>query len=98
MKQLGDFDGFLWDKGNRDKNWIRHGVYLEECEEAFFDPEKKIFSDALHSGIERRYILLAKTMQKRLLFIVFTIRGRKVRVVSARDLNKKEYHLYEKET
>jgi len=26
---------FEWDRGNRTKNWIRHGIKTEECEEVF---------------------------------------------------------------
>ena len=70
----------------------------QECEEIFFDQEKKIFKDILHSGREERYILLGQTKENRLLFIVFTIRASKIRVISARDLNKKEKKLYEEET
>lgn len=38
----------------------------------------------------------SKTRQARLLYLVFTIRNGKVRIISARDINKKEVHLYEK--
>jgi uncharacterized DUF497 family protein len=85
---------FEWDKGNSGKNWTRHQVIDQECEEAFFDNGKKMLRDVLHSGKEERYMLLGKTKQQRLLFIVFTIRGVKVRVISARDINKKENKLY----
>lgn len=90
---------FEWDVGNIDKNLIRHRVRNEECEEAFFDPNKRVLRDALHSEKEKRHILLGKTKKRRVLFIVFTTRKNKVRIISARDLNKKELHLYhEKES
>lgn len=44
-------------------------------------------TDILHSGQEERYILLGKTKQQRLLFIVFTLRDAKIRVISARGTN-----------
>jgi len=81
---------FIWDKGNKDKNWLKHRVSNQEGEEAFFDENKKITKD-----LEKRYILLGKTKKNRLLFIVFTIRNKKIRVISARDINKKEVYLYE---
>ncbi len=87
---------FDWDSGNRDKNKLKHAVEYWECEEAFFDPHKVTLKDALHSDHERRFILLGKTRQGRLLYIVFTIRSANIRVISARDINKKEVHLYEK--
>jgi len=89
---------FIWDKGNIDKNWLKHQVTNRECEEVFFDKNKKISKDVLHSNKEKRYILLGKTKKDRLLFIIFTIREKKIRIVSARDINKKEVRLYEKTT
>ena len=81
---------FDWDKGNFDKNRKKHDVNNEECEEVFFDPEKKLLQDVLHSEKEVRHVLLGRTRSGRVLFIVFTIRAKKVRVISARDLNKRE--------
>jgi uncharacterized DUF497 family protein len=67
-------------------------------EQAFFDEKKLLTNDLLHSHSETCYILLGKTEEGRVLFISFTIRKRKIRVISARDLNKKkEGYLYEKE-
>lgn len=87
---------FEWDKWNIDKIYFKHKVEPFECEEVFFDESKVILMDVLHSGKEERYILLGKTKENRLLFIVFTARENKIRIISARDINKKERHLYEK--
>ncbi|MDA2922729.1 BrnT family toxin [Patescibacteria group bacterium AH-259-L07] len=104
---------FEWDNGNRNKNFTKHGVTDGECEEIFFDANKKIVKDTYHSNKEPRYILLGKTKLQRPLFVVFTLRKNKnhasqnlvtrsarnsIRVISARDLNKKEKQLYEKTT
>jgi uncharacterized DUF497 family protein len=86
---------FQWDAGNHEKNWLKHHVTTGECEEAFFDSHKRIVGSALHAGHETRHILIGQTQGHRLLFVVFTIRGRTVRVISARDLNKRERGLYE---
>lgn len=93
MINLAKIKKFQWDQGNRNKNLAKHKVSDEESEEVFFDPRKRIFKDALHSAQENRYILIGQTKLKRLLFIVFTIRRNKVRVISARNLNKKERKL-----
>lgn len=85
---------FEWDKGNLHKNYRKHQVTNIECEEAFFDKNKKMYNDVFHSGIESRFLLLGKTKKDRLLFIVFTMRANTIRVISARDTNKKEYKLY----
>lgn len=87
---------FEWDKGNKDKNLIKHRVTDQECEEVFFDGSKRFFGDIGHSGKEKRFIILGNARQKRLLFIVFTIRKNKIRIISARDVNKKERKIYEK--
>lgn len=96
MKDSIKITEFEWDKGNLDKNWEKHRVSDEECEEVFFDPNKKILKDPIHSTGKERYILLGQTKSARLLFVAFTLRGNKIRIISARDLNKKEKHLYEK--
>ena len=98
MKILDNPSEFQWDKGNKGKNHLKHKVSDQECEEVFFDQNKKIFKDLLHSDGEERYILLGQTKENRILFIVFTIRSEKIRVISARNLSKKEKMLYEEKT
>lgn len=85
---------FQWDKGNIDKNLKGHGVANEEIEEVFFNDRIKVVKDVFRSGKEVRYLLIGRTTFGRKLFIVFTFRNNKVRVISARDLNKKEEGLY----
>lgn len=87
---------FFWDKGNQQKNWLKHKVKTKECEEVFLDDHKKIAKDKFHSNGEKRFILLGKTKSHRILYLVFTVRNQKIRVISARDINKKERKLYEK--
>ncbi|MDP2951359.1 MAG: BrnT family toxin [bacterium] len=96
MQNVNVIRTFLWDKGNSNKNLKKHNVSDLECEEVFFDQNKIAFKDKLHSGKEERFILLGKTKRDRLLFLVFTLRGNQVRVISSRDINKKEKYLYEK--
>lgn len=87
---------FQWDAGNRDKNLVKHGVSNQEIEEAFLDERKVIYDDVFHSAAEGRYIILGKTNSNRLIYVVFTVREVRLRVISARDLNRKEYKFYEK--
>jgi hypothetical protein len=90
---------FEWDRGNKDKNWQKHKVSVEEIEEAVLSESKKIAKDFFHSKKENRYLLIGETKKQRILFIVFTLRKNKIRVISARDLNKqRERRLYEKTT
>lgn len=88
---------FDWNKGNIGKN-KKHNVEDKEAEEIFFDKNKVIYRDVLHSQKEKRWIIIGKTKKERLLFVVFTIRKNKIRIISARDINRKEVILYEKKT
>lgn len=86
---------FEWNRGNIGKN-KKHNVEDKEAEEVFLDDRKVILKDLLHSGKEERFIILGKTKKGRLLYLVFTKRRNKIRIISARDISKKEVHLYEK--
>lgn len=93
---LKQFQGFDWDQGNRLKNWEKHGVLHTECEQIFFNEPILIGDDNKHSGEESRYFALGKTNEGRKLFLVFTSRGKLIRVISAREMNRKERGFYEK--
>lgn len=89
---------FEWDKNNQDKNYDKHQVSTTEIEEVFFDKNHKLAKDLFHSRDEDRYLIIGETKKYRKLYIVFTLRKNKVRIISARDLNKKEYKLLGKRT
>ena len=87
--------GFQWDEGNSDKNFIRHGVSKNECEEVFFNLPLIVRQDKKHSTeVENRFYVLGRTNVYRFLFIVFTVRDKLIRVISARDVNSKERRSY----
>ena len=92
--RLGRCTGFDWDEGNLDKNWETHRVAFWEAEEVFLNQPFLVASDPVHSGFEERYYCLGKTDAGRLLFGVFTLRGQLMRIISARDMNKKERRIY----
>lgn len=94
MHLFPQFTGFDWDDGNRQKNWRRHKVAWWECEEVFFNQPLYVFQDERHSLAEERYYLLGKTHNHRLLFIVFTRRSSGIRVISAREMSRKERRVY----
>lgn len=85
--------GFDWDEGNKKKNVIKHNVSNKECEEIFED-NPILFPDVQHSQEEERYIAYGSTKEKRLLFIVFTVRSDLIRVISAREQDKEEKRIY----
>jgi uncharacterized protein len=91
---LDSCKGFQWDAGNLEKNWVKHKVSQNECEQVFFNLPIIVKDDTKHSAAERRWFLLGQTDSARLLFIVFTVRKYLVRIISARDMNKKEKDVY----
>ena len=95
VPDLSFVTGFEWDEGNRTKNWEKHGVSQAECEQIFFNALLLLFPDIRHSQREPRYYVLGHTNAGRYLFVVFTIRGTLIRVISARDMSRKERKVYE---
>lgn len=91
---LISFEGFEWDEGNRDKNRLKHGVSEGECEEIFFNAPLLIADDPKHSDIERRFAAFGVTDGVRFLTVVFTKRQNLLRVISARDMSRREREFY----
>lgn len=87
--------GFDWDEGNYLKSWEKHGVSALECEQIFFNRPLVTAHDEKHSKREIRHYALGHTDAGRHLFVVFTIRERLIRIISARDMNRKERKKYE---
>ena len=96
LKKIASFD---WDDGNARKN-DKHGVSMAEAEQAFFNDPLLLLADIKHSHAEQRYHALGKTDEGRMLHVTFTLRnaGERIRVISARDMHKKERTIYEQTT
>ncbi|MBN2424905.1 MAG: BrnT family toxin [Calditrichaceae bacterium] len=86
--------GFQWDEGNLEKNREKHKVTQNECEQVFFNLPLIVADDTKHSTKEKRWYLFGQTDSSRLLFVVFTVRKNLIRVISARDMHKKEKDAY----
>ena len=97
MIDLAKITSFDWDEGNARKN-EKHGVSMAEAEQVFFNTPLLVLEDSRHSRYEMRFHALGKTDTVRLLHITFTLRstGKKIRVVSARGMHRKERLVYEK--
>ena len=93
-ERLGECEGFEWDAANSSKIRERHQVTPTECEEVFFNHPLVIGQDEKHSEVEERLYALGQSDTARLLFVVFTIRGPLVRVISARGMSRKERMVY----
>jgi len=91
-----DSIGFQWDGGNSGKNLVRHGVADWECEQLFFNEPLLVLGDLKHSIAEKRWAAFGRTDAGRRLVVVFTKRGKLIRVISARDMTRRERSFYEK--
>jgi uncharacterized DUF497 family protein len=96
MVDLSKVIGFDWGEGNARKNEQRE-VSMAEAEQAFFNSPLLILPDPNHSAVEPRFHLLGRTNEGRRLHISFTLRDaeRLIRVISARDMHRKERTVYE---
>lgn len=99
MIDLATIVGFDWDDGNARKN-ERHGVSMAESEQVFFNAPLLVVPDQRHSESEPRFHALGKAHDGRRLHITFTLRGGSdlIRVISARDMHRKERLIYEQAT
>ena len=98
MIDLDNIIGFDWDTGNARKN-EQHGVTQAEAEQSFFDPRLLLIEDVKHSDDERRFHALGVTADGRRLHVTFTLRSDDtlIRVISARDMHRKERNIYDHE-
>jgi len=87
---------FEWDLGNIDKNLIKHKVTNQEAEEIFINESLFTTEDIIHSVKEKRLNALGQTSNGRKLFLTFTIRNNKIRIISVRDMDRGERNNYEK--
>ena len=90
--------GFDWDEGNARKSAEKHSVTQGEAEQIFFNEPLLLLPDRKHSDKEQRFHALGKTQDGRLLHVTFTLRdgGKLIRVISARDMHRKERMFYGK--
>lgn len=95
MKIFPEPIAFQWDKGNIFKNAEKHNVTTQEAEEVFTNSPLIVAGDVKHSAGEQRFYGLGQTKTHRKLFVAFTVRDRKIRVISIRDMKRKERSTYE---
>jgi uncharacterized protein len=93
-------EGFEWDDGNARKSNDRHGVSQVEAEQLFFREPLLVVEDPRHSLHELRFHALGRTDQGLMLHVTFTLRAAatRIRVISARDLSRKERARYAQES
>jgi uncharacterized DUF497 family protein len=96
IDNLNECTGFQWDEANVTKIWEKHKVTPAECEQIFFNMPMVAAEDTRHSQRELLFYTLGQTDLGRRLFAVFTIRNKLIRVISARDMSRKERKEYER--
>jgi uncharacterized protein len=89
---------FEWDEDKAKKNLNKHDVSFEEASSVFGDPLALTIPDPLHSKEEDRFITLGESHRRRLLVVVSTDRGDKIRIISARVATRRERKDYEEGT
>jgi uncharacterized DUF497 family protein len=94
IDRLVQCTGFEWDAGNAPKVVASHQVTPGECEQVFFHEPLIIAPDPRHSKVEERWAAWGRTAAGRTLAIIFTLRGDRIRPLSARDMNRKERQRY----
>lgn len=99
MVDITQAEGFQWDQGNARKSEDKHGVGQAEAEQVFFNDPLLIKEDAEHSAVEARFHALGLTDVGRKLHVTFTLReeGKLIRIISARDMSRKERAYHEQE-
>ena len=94
LEVLRDCVGFDWDDANERKIWLKHRASRPECEQVFFNRPLVVAADAKHSEVEVRHYALGITDVGRRLSVIFTIRGDLIRVISARDMSRRERRVF----
>jgi len=86
---------FEWDAGNRTKSVQKHAVTCREAEEVFIERRFVPLGEQVQPPCpEPRYAVLGETADLRRLLVVFTVRARRIRVISARPMNRREREFY----
>lgn len=84
---------FEWDEDEARRNVEKHGVTFEEAAEAFFDPFYQTGDASVND--ELRDFVLGYSLAQRLLLVIYTERGERTRIISARPATRAERKLYE---
>jgi hypothetical protein len=88
---------FEWDENKTEENLRKHGVSFDEAETVFDDPLSITISDPDHSIGEERFIDIGESNKRRILVVVYTERGKKTRLISARRATRAERKKYEED-
>lgn len=88
---------FEWDEKKARSNATKHDVTFEEAATLWTDPFALIAPDPEHSSAEEREWIIGRSHTDKILVVVFTIRGKTHRIISARKATRNEKRRYEEE-
>jgi uncharacterized protein len=88
---------FEWDPAKGRSNIAKHGVAFDEASTCFEDALSITILDPLHSQEEERFVLIGHSHRNRILVVVHTDGGERIRIISARPATNKERRFYEKD-
>jgi uncharacterized DUF497 family protein len=89
---------FEWDPAKAAANSGKHGVTFTEASTVFADPLAVTIADPRHSHEEPRFVIFGMSKRGRILAVLHTERGERVRLISARLASRRERSVYEEET
>ena len=81
-----------WDDDKAELNWKKHKIYFEDAARIFLDEYRIEYFDELHSDNEERWKVIGLVMN--VLVVIYTERGEKLRIISARKAEKEEQEEY----
>ena len=88
---------FEWHPAKGASNLLKHSVSFEEAASVFDDVLAAVYENPDHSTSENRYLIIGNSALGRLLIIAYADRRERIRIISARQVTKKERELYEEE-
>jgi len=89
---------FEWDEDKARLNLRKHGVSFDEAQTVFTDEFSITIPDPEHSDEEQHLLILGLSSRKHLLVVIYTERGKRIRLISARKANRKEPKEYEEDS
>ena len=89
-----EFEGLIveWDDDKNALNWKKHKIYFEDAARVFLDENRIDYLDELHGDDEERWKVIGRV--KNILVVIYTERGEKLRLISARKAEKEEEEEY----
>jgi uncharacterized protein len=89
---------YEWDEDKARTNLRKHQASFLEGATVFNDPLVATQSDSGHSYDEQRYVAIGRSVRGRVLVVVFTERGDKIRLISCRKATPREQRVYEEDS